>query len=314
MQLSRGQLVSLRLYRVFIWGFVAGLIATVWYLAVKMQKAQMTEHENMVLGLLAIGAGLCLACAAISLFLNLKLIAKIVRSRLHFRRLGFSDASEALWKAHQKTRRWSAIVDKIAVGLSVFFLVIAIILFITLQWPWALATLGTSALFLMFYVLQNGKARMDMMAARLAEVSKLKESMLSVASKSGEAGAPIVLSNEAVQQYARIETEQIARSRAQAINESVAAKKREYSILSSQAMRQTKAGLGPDERLKVEEALDALMREPRPATAENDTAAGLWRLRVAGTSLELVYRVDDSSLQLKVLGLQQSPVGSASHA
>jgi hypothetical protein len=314
MQLSRRQLLSLRLYRISINGFVITLIAALWYLIAKMRKEQMSEHETVVLGLLWILAGVCLLCAGVALLLNLKLIWQIIHSRFRFRRLGFSDNSEALWKAHQKTRRWSATTEKLALVASVVFILLAAILAASQQWVGVVATLCISATFVMFYVLQSGKARMDMMAARLAEVSRLKQSMQCQADSSGEAGAPVVLSSNAVQQFARIETEQIARSRAQAINEAARTKKREYSILPSQQVREAKTSLTAAEYLRVEEASDALMRDPRPAAAENDAAAGMWRLRVAGTTLELVYGIDDSSLQVKVVALQPSQIGSVSHA
>lgn len=139
--------------------------------------------------------------------------------------------------------------------------------------------------------------------------------MLHIADGASRAeGGRIALPDDVIQQYSRVETEQIARSRAQAITDSVKATAREFSVLSSQQVRQAKSGLAPSDRLKVEAALDALMREPRPASAEQDAGTGLLRLRVNGTGLELLYSVDDSNLQLRVVALQPSAVGSAAHA
>lgn len=318
MQLSPRQKLSLRLYSVFIGGFVVFLIATITYLSIKLGFSgtrDLSHHENIVLGLLVIGGGLCLVCAVVSLVLNIRVIVKIVRSRIRFRRMGFSDDSEALWKAHQKKRRWSAAIERIAVGLSVFFLLIMVLLVGYRQWGWALAMLFLAIVFLMFYILQNGKARLDMMSSRLADLAKLKASMVGIANRSGDAGrGRIALPDDVVQRFSRVETDQIARSRAQAITDSLRATRREYSILSSQQVRQAKSALAPGDRLKVEDTLDKLMQEPRPALAEKDASTGFLRLRVNGTGLELVYTADDSSMELRVASLQAPTVGRAPHA
>ena len=257
----------------------------------------------------------CLLGGILSFFLNLPLITKIVRQRRALRRTGFSDASEVLWKKYRQTRRWGRTVERIALALVVISLVVIVVLIVTKQGGWTWLPLLLATLFLMLYVLQNGKARLDMMSARLAEVTKLKESMLHMAgSGEGEGAERIALPDDVIRQYSQVETEQIARSRAKAITDSMKAATREYSVLSSQQVRQAKAGLAPGDRLKVEAALDALMRDPRPASAQQDAGAGLLRLPVNGTGLELVYSADDNNLQLKVGALQPSAVGSTPRA
>ena len=260
---------------------------------------------------LAIGGGLCLVCAVISLFLNLHLVLKIIRSRIHFRRMGFSDASEGLWRAHQKTRRLAAVGEKAALVLSALSLLLVLILFGTGQVFGGAIFICAAIVLLMFYVLQSGKARLDMMAARLAEVTKLKESILHLGNSACQwQDGRIVLPDEVVQQYSQVETDQIARSRAQAIADSLRTTKREFSILSSQQVRQVKTALPAGDRLKVEETLDALMREPRPASAQQDPGTGSLRVAVQGTGLEVIYGVDDGTSQLRVVALTPS-VGSA---
>lgn len=90
MQLSPSQRLSLRLYGYFIGGFVIFLIAMIAYMAIKFHhEKDLSDHENLVLGMLGIGGLMCLGCAVGSLFLNLKLLLQIVRSRMRFRRMGF---------------------------------------------------------------------------------------------------------------------------------------------------------------------------------------------------------------------------------
>jgi len=314
MQLSARQRLSLRLYSYCMGGLLVFLIALIAYASAKLFKTQVSDVEYAVVGFLAIGGGICLVCAVVALVLNLKLVVKIIRSRIHFRRMVFSDESEALWKAHQKTRRGSAVIEKIALGLSILFLLLTLPFAFAGVW-WALTMICIAAVFLMFYVLQSGKARMDMMSHRLAELTELKESMAHLANRASQAeGGRVALPSDVIQQYSRVETEQIARSRAQAITDSLRATQREFSILSSQQVRQAKTALAPGDRLKVEAALDRLMADPRPRAAEQDSGSGLFRLPVNGTGLELIYGLDESRLQLRLLTLQSSAVGSVSSA
>jgi hypothetical protein len=92
-------------------------------------------------------------------------------------------------------------------------------------------------------------------------------------------------------------------------------RRRDFSILSSNDVRKMKAELSPEDRLKVEEAFDALMLQPRPSDAQADTAPGLPRRKVERTELELVYAVDDAARQLKLVSLLRPfEVGSAALA
>lgn len=315
MQLSRGQRLSLRFYSAFIAGVVIFLIAMIAYMSIKLRhETDLTDDEYVVLGMLAIGGLTCLGAAVVSLFLNLKLLLKIIHSRLRFRKMGFSDGSDALWRAHQKTRRFPALIEKFVLGFSIFLLIVTAIVMAYRAWGWASGVLCVSVVFAMFYVLQNGKAHLDMMLARLKELTRLKESMQTLASTSQAPGERIALPAEVIQQYSQVESEQIARSRAQAISESLQSTAREFSILSSQQVRQAKASLAPADRLKLEEALDSLMSNPRPATAQAESEDGVFRLPVTGTDLQVIYKVDDAGQRLRLLSLESSAVGSTSRA
>ena len=316
MRLSSSQKLALRLYTFFIWAFLLLLIAPIIFLLYWSRRGDLPSENVLILGLLVLGAGLCLACTVVLVFLNIPLMVKIARNRIRLRRMGLSDVSEALWKEYQKTRLWPAIVGKIALGVCILFLLISVVLFIESSWLSGAVFLVFGALFLMFYILQNGKARLEMMTLRGTDAAQLKELMVNSRDSMQQADLErIPVPAEAIQQFARIENVQIARSRARAIAESITAPEVGFSILLSQQVLEVKAGLEPGDRLKVEEMLDALMLQPRPASAENDADTGSLRQRVEGTDLELTYDIDEAARQLKLVSLQQQPaVGSTFHA
>ena len=322
MGLTRAQIISLRLYTIFIWGFLSLLIITIIYaLAIDWPAPGLSEMHLILIGLIVLGALVCFACAVVLLLLNIPVIVKFARNRRLFRRLGFSDVSGSLWKEYQKTRRGSAIFRKISLGLGIFSLfcligsLVSTVAFHESNWLAFGFYLVLSALFVSFYLLQTGKAWLEIMTLQWRDATHLKELMVGSRNRAEQAGLErIPVPAEAIKQFSRIENVQIARSRAQAITESIAAPVEEFSILLSQQVLKVKTGLEPGDQLKVEHALDALMLQPRPASAQKDAELSMFRETVNGTELELVYDIDDKARQVKVLSLQRAIVGSARRA
>jgi putative Mn2+ efflux pump MntP len=315
MKLTRGQRISYRLYTIFIFCFILCLFGAI--ISAIFLKDNEPSRADKLLVVCIVLAMICLVGGVVSLLLNLPLLYKIVRQRMAIRRMGFSEASSALWKAQRHTQRWRVILRR--VGLAVAILAFAVGVAIAFAGigkkggSWS--ALGLGVLFVMMYALSRGKAWLDMMSAQGTDAEKLKDALLSLRKQEGGAdAASIAVPSDAIREFSRIESEQIARSRVNAIADSANASKVEFSILSSNDVRKMKAELTPDDRLKVEEAFDALMLQPKPLDAKPDAATGFLRLKVNGTELELVYAVDDTARQLKVVSLGQSEVGSAAHA
>jgi hypothetical protein len=305
MQLSRAQRLSYKIYRIFVWGFVLCLVGIIVDFAIEFRK---TEPPFAFL-IFFLAIGLCFLFAILSLVLNIPLILKIIRHKLLFHRRGLSDFLDALWKAHQKTRRRMAIVEKTALGLGIVFLIISII-GIWISWVGAVTCFLIGTLFIMFYVLQSGKAWLDMMTSRWRDAARLKESMAALEKAAQHAGSErIPVPVDVIEQFSRIETEQIARSRAIAISESATAPRTDFSIQSSNEVLKVKAGLDPDDRLKVEETINDLMLQPKPSGVEKDADTDTLRQGVQGTDWEIVYAVDDAGRQLRLLSLRQSAMG-----
>ncbi len=315
MKLSRGQRISYRLYTVFIWCFILCIFGAIF--SAILQKDNEPGRADKVLFFCVVLGMICLLGGVVSLLLNLPLMYKIVRQRMAIRRMGFSEASSALWKAERHTQRWRVVLRRVGLGVGIlaFATGVGVAFAGGGKKAGSWSALGLGVLLLMMYALSRGKAWLDLMSAQGADAKKLKDVLLTLRKQEGGADlASIAVPSGAIREFSRIESEQIARSRANAIADSANTSKAEFSILSSNDVRRTKADLSPQDRLKVEEALDGLMLQPRPSDAQTETATGLLRLKVNGTELQILYAVDDAARQLKVVSLGQSAVGSAAHA
>jgi len=305
MQLSRAQRLSYKIYRISVWGFVLCLVGIIIDFAIEFRR---TEPPWAFMTFL-LAVGLCFLLGILSLALNIPLILKIIRHKLLFHRRGLSDFLDVLWKTRQKTRRGMAIVEKTALGLGIVFLIISITTVRWIGWIGAVTCFLIGTLFIMFYVLQSGKAWLDMMTSQWRNATRLKESMAALEKAAQHGGSErIPVPVDVIEQFSRIETEQIARSRAIAISESATAPKTDFSILSSNEVLKVKAGLDPDDRLKVEETINDLMLQPKPSGVERDADTDTLRQRVQGTDWEIVYAVDDAGRQVRLLSLLQSAI------
>lgn len=309
LQLTPRQRLSLRLYTWSIIAFIVFLVALVVFFWAKWSKTELSDGEAIAFALLAIGGAGSLVCAVAFLFFNLKLLWKILRGRFRFRRMGYAEGTEILWRAYQQKRHWAAWAEKLVLALGLVILLGGVLLLLLAIWERSLAVIGIviiglSIPMLMFYFLRSGKARLEMMSQRMAEITSLQESMARAADEAGD-GA-VALPANLIEQYSRVETDQIVRTRANAIREAMRSTSKEYSLLSSQQARQAKLGLSSDERSRVEAALDDLAKNPYPEASVSDGDTGLKRLPVAGTGLEIRYSVDENASQVRLASLEAS--------
>jgi hypothetical protein len=304
MQPSKAQRFSYWLYTAFVSGLVLSVLVTIALQFTQVQEISSANSDVRILFLIAIVA--CFFGGIFSLLLNLPLAYKIIRQRLAVRRLGFSGTTAALWKAHQATHRISVIIGRTSMGLGIVLLLLGVGFGLFYRGDPTVSSMvgiGFGLLLIMFSILSAGKSWLDMMSNRWQEVTKLKESILSLKNTAPTPDGHIAISPEAIRQFAKIEKEQIARSRIKAVAESASASKQEYSILSSRDALKAKAALNPSDRLKIEQAIDDLSLEPQPAGVEIDPSGRL-HCPVKGTDLALVYTIDNANRQLKLLSLQ----------
>jgi hypothetical protein len=315
MKLTRGQRIAYWSYSVFLWCFIAAVFGAIVSTALMKEdyptRADQAQTVCIVLGLISLFGGV------VSLVLNLPLMLKIIRRKLAIRRMGISVAFSALWKAQRKTRRWQVVFRW--TGLAVATLAFAFAILVTffgggMKWGlWSVA--GFGLLLVMMFVLERGKAWLNMMSAQGADARRLENALLRLrTSEGGEAIASVAVPSAAIRAFSRIESEQIARSRESAIAQSAKTFATEYSIFPSAEVRRVKAELEPEQRLRLEETLDTLMLDPRPSSAQPDAATGFLRQKVNGTSLEFLYSVDEATRQLNLVSLHHSEAGSVARA
>jgi len=152
----------------------------------------------------------------------------------------------------------------------------------------------------LFYFLQEGKVWLDIVSLRFKEIGQLKTEMTSLGK---EETGHISIPTDLVEKFAQIQTNQIRIGRANAIAE-LKSTKDLFSVLSSEEAVKQKAALDLGTRLKVEDAIEELMQDPKSTIAKTG-GTGPLSFPVKGTDLELVYLVDDKERRLKLTGLRQ---------
>lgn len=301
---SRAQRISYRVYTIFFFLFLVSFVGTVIVFVVD-QKLGVPQNLSFALILTVaasfIGALLCIP-------LNFSLILKIARQKSNLRRLGFSDASEILWRAESRRRRFARLASRAAfiIGLLLFAGDLVIWIVEKKTFP-TLSVFGVT--FVVFSFLQEGKAWLDMVATRLADITQLEASLMGLQKGAEATGTErISLPRQTVEKLAEIDTERIVRGRANAIAEASKAKWTGFSVQASRDVLAEKANLDSDARLKVEEAIEKLMQQPTSDTAREDPHTKLLYQPIEGLDREIVYGVDESEKRVRLVSLR--PPGS----
>lgn len=139
---------------------------------------------------------------------------------------------------------------------------------------------------------------------RFEIVKKLQRTLSTRQTQADARAQDAEIPSGAIQMIAEIEREQIIQDRRRSLR--LGSKKGqapEYTIQQSRAVQQAKAQLDSDTARKVEDAIFALMGDPRPAAVGEDSKSGLSRLKVPGTPIELAYQVEDETRRIKIFDL-----------
>lgn len=119
------------------------------------------------------------------------------------------------------------------------------------------------------------------------------------------AGETVDIPVEDLNLMARIEEAQIERDRAEAIADARReARPDDYGLLNSRRTMEAISRLEPEVRVRVQEQAAALTRVTQPANATWDESAGMWRLTVPDTNVQMSYLVDKEKHQIKVISVQ----------
>jgi hypothetical protein len=120
-------------------------------------------------------------------------------------------------------------------------------------------------------------------------------------SKAG-AGEAVTVPAAVLEDVARIERVQIARERRDAVVASAGATNRGYGVLVARELSPHKGLLHPQQRVAVEDLIDNLSANPRPAGVES-TAEGLLSVRTPEGDVELKYSVDEGARRVHIVAL-----------
>lgn len=309
--LSRAQRVSYRIFTIFLTLFFISLPASIICMALSEPSA---KEPGIIRGIFLFLLGLSLIGAFLCVPLNLSLMLKIYRQKRNLRRLGFSHASEILWKEQSRRRRWVRLAGRVAfiLGLLLFVADVAMWIAIRKVLPFY-SFVGLSLV--MFPFLQEGKAWLDMVGSRLTEITQLEASLLGLQQGAQASKAQrILVPRETIEKLAEIDTERIVRGRANAIAEAAQTKWMDFSVLTSREVLAAKTELDADSRIKVEEAIEKLMQQPTSNHAREDPESRLLHLRVEGTNREIVYGVDAPDRRVRLVALLSLPFVEERHA
>ncbi len=266
--------------------------------------------------------------AAILFLLNIPLIRKLWRQGRLRRRLGLKRELKSVFKRERRTLRGAinAIVGVIFTLLAAIFLV----LFVTFVYQWlsdpAAAVedwgrLGVILFGLMLFFIPLSLVSLPLMQRskrRFEIVTNLQQTLATRQSGLDARGRGAEISPGAVQMIAEIEREQIIDDRRRSLR--LGLKKGQapdYTIQQSRAVQQAKAQLDSDSARKLEDAVFALMGDPRPPGLSEDPETGFNRLRIPEAPFEIVYQVDEETRRIKVFDLRPSDApdaGAAGHA
>lgn len=76
--------------------------------------------------------------------------------------------------------------------------------------------------------------------------------------------------------------------------------------------QQAQARLDAPTRLRVQDQIDALMREPRPPGVTEDPTATTLHLRVPDTPLIIGFTVDDEARRIQIVSVEDTSDGTGS--
>jgi hypothetical protein len=137
--------------------------------------------------------------------------------------------------------------------------------------------------------------------AIVADANRLQSVLESMQAKAG-AGEEVAISAAVVEQAAQIERVSIGRERRDAVVAGTGATHHGYGVLLARDLSSQKALLDPQRRVAVEELIENLSANPRPAGVESNPE-GLLSVRTPERDVELQYSVDEGAHRVQIVAL-----------
>ena len=294
-----------RLYGIFMGAIATSLCAAVLIpLAWKIFKG---ESAFVLLIFAYIVALLGFLGALIFIPLNLPLLIKVHRQKVRLQQLGMTDVWVSFVREQSGRRRWGAILRKIALGVGGIMFAGGVLGYVTTgDVTFLLFLCGAGLVLVMFYFLQEGKVWLNLVASRFNEIAELKQGLTS---QSRQESGQVAVPTELLKKFEQIQSKEILIGRANAI----AAFKPSaelFSVLTSPEVLKQKSSLDSGVRLKVEEAIEDLMQEPKIGGVRTDVQTGFLHYPIDSTGLEIVYAVEEKEHRLRLIELRQIAEGA----
>lgn len=257
-------------------------------------------------------AALFFFCILISLLLSFPLIRKMWKQRRLWQRLGLQRTLEM-----QGLNRsgFKIVGDILGVVFGILGAVAAILFslgFLIMSREGKLTTgsafvianfISLGIAFFAMPFLRIGKERLDL----FDEMKNLEKVLFQSRLQAQKDGAEVIeIAAADVGRLAEIEQIYIARDRAQAIDSFQKEDTADYNVLKSIESSKAIADLNLETRLRVEEGIQQLTEDPHPQEAGKDQSGNYWRLPVPDTAVQILYTVDESQRQVKIILLQTS--------
>ena len=245
--------------------------------------------------------------ALILLLLNQSVVRKEFRKRRLLKKLGISEVSLSAWRLQRRGRRWSRLAGAVlSFGgmVSLVFGVAAGISWIGSMGRFEWSVAFNSGLLFAFGVtvsVWRFVQRSREQWAIVADANRLRSVLESMRTKA-DAGEVVAIPAAVVEHAAQIERVSIARQRRDAVAASAGTTDHGYGVLVAGDLSSQKRLLDPQQRVAVEDLIENLGANPRPAGVES-TPDGLLSVKTPAGDVELNYTVDEGAQRVNIVAL-----------
>jgi hypothetical protein len=247
--------------------------------------------------------------ALVFLLLNESVIRQAFRQRRLLKKLGIREVSLSAWRLQQTGHRSSRLAEELLTSGGVVGLVFGVIgvsdvctrfkpdggtLFELVAW-------GIMAAFGVVVLVRRFVQRSREQWAIVADANRLRSAIESMQTKAG-AGEVVAIPAAVLEDAAQIERVSIARERRDAVVASAGTSDHGYGILLARDLSSQKGLLDPQHRVAVEDLIENLSDNPRPAGVESNPE-GLLSVRTPEGDVELKYSVDEGAQRVHIVAL-----------
>jgi hypothetical protein len=279
-------------------------------------ETALTDVFVVLMGVFVLTFVLAAIGALVFLLLNQSVVRQAFRQRRLLKKLGIREVSLSAWSLQRRGYRWSRLAGAILTWGGILSLVWSVFHWITMwirmwigsgsnkegepMWAYGLIN-GLFFAFGVTVLVWRFVQRSREQWAIVADANRLRSALESMQTKAG-AGEAVAIPAALLEDVARIERVEIAREQRDAVVASAGATNPGYGVLVARGLSPQKGLLDPKQRVAVEDLIDDLSANPRPAGVE-PTAEGLLSVRTPEEDVELQYSIDEGARRVHIVAL-----------